>query len=314
MTALRRNFLLFGALLAVAAGVTPAPGQVVGQIASPAAAPAGGAVQAASIPDLSGSWRHMSLPGFEPLPSGPRPVTNRSRFNGVSNYNQLVGDYTNPILKPWAAEVVKKYGELSLKGITFPSPANQCWPEPVPYIYKNFGVLVIQQPQRVLFLYDEAQEFRSVRLNEQHPKDIVPSWHGDSVGHYDGDTLVVDTVGIKADRRYAMIDLFGTPYTHALHIVERYRVIDYETAKEALERDRRENMLPPGSINPNYRGKHLQLLFTIQDDNVFTTPWSATITYRGFGADWQEIVCAENIQEYYNNKESDVPRADKPDF
>jgi hypothetical protein len=292
-----------------AAAATPALGQTI----TPAAGPAGGAMQG-SIPDVSGVWRHMSLPGFEPLPSGPRPVTNRSRSNGVSNYNQLVGDYTNPILKPQAAATVKKLGELSLQGVTFPSPANQCWPEPVPYIYKNFGVLILQQPREVTFLYDEAQEFRKVRLNQSHPAQVTPSWHGDSIGHYEGDTLVVDTVGIKVDRPYAMIDLFGTPYTKALHVVERYRVIDYETAKEGLERDKRENMLPPGSINPNYQGKHLQLYFTVEDDGVFTTPWSATITYRGGATDWQEIVCAENTHEYYNNKDSDVPKADKPDF
>ena len=55
----------------------------------------------------------------------------------MSNYDQLVGDYTNPILQPWAAEVVKKYGEISLAGITFPNPSNQCWPEPVPFIFKH---------------------------------------------------------------------------------------------------------------------------------------------------------------------------------
>jgi len=307
MTTRARDFLLVVTLAASAA--TPAPAQTT----APATGPAGSAAQG-SIPDISGVWRHMSLPGFEPLPSGPRPVTNRSRNNGVSNYNQLVGDYTNPILKPDAAAKIKKLGELSLQGVTFPSPANQCWPEPVPYIYKNFGVLILQQPHEVTLLYDEAQEFRKVRLNEAHPAQVTPSWHGDSVGHYEGDTLVVDTVGINADRPYAMIDLFGTPYTKALHVVERYRMIDYETAKEGLERDKRENMLPPGSINPNYKGKHLQLYFTIEDEGVFTMPWSATITYRGGTTDWQEIVCAENTHEYYNNKDSDIPKADKPDF
>ena len=82
-----------------------------------------------------------------PLPSrlraagvGSRPGDEQvARANGVSNYNQLVGDYTNPILKPEAAEIVKKHGELSLAGVTYPNPANQCWPEPVPFIYKNFG-------------------------------------------------------------------------------------------------------------------------------------------------------------------------------
>jgi len=52
----------------------------------------------------------------------------------VSNYGELVGDHTNPILQPWAAEVVKKKGELSLAGVTFPSPSNQCWPEAVPFL------------------------------------------------------------------------------------------------------------------------------------------------------------------------------------
>jgi hypothetical protein len=94
------------------------------------------AAQTAAIPDFSGIWWHPSLPGFEPLASGPTSVTNRSRRNGVSNYDQLVGDYTNPILKPEAAEIVKKHGELSLAGVTYPNPANQCWPEPVPFIIR----------------------------------------------------------------------------------------------------------------------------------------------------------------------------------
>jgi hypothetical protein len=58
---------------------------------------------------------------------GPGPVTNRSRREGVSDTYQLVGDYTNPILKPAAAEIVKQHGEISLRGIPYPTPSNQCW-------------------------------------------------------------------------------------------------------------------------------------------------------------------------------------------
>ena len=90
----------------------------------------GGSSGDASLRANGGAWWHPSLPGFEPPSSGPGPVTNRSRRNGISNYDQLVGDYSNPILKPATAEIVKKFGELSLSGVTFPSPANQCWPEP----------------------------------------------------------------------------------------------------------------------------------------------------------------------------------------
>jgi hypothetical protein len=63
-----------------------------------------------------------------------------------------------------------------------------------------------------------------------------------SVGHYEGDTLVIDTVGIKTDRPFAMIDWYGTPYTEALHVVERYRLLDYKAAKEELARNAKENL------------------------------------------------------------------------
>jgi hypothetical protein len=67
-------------------------------------------------------------------------------------------------------------------------------------------------------------------------------------------------------------------------------------------------------IDRNYRGKHLQLHFTVEDPGVFTMPWTATITYGRGSEEWPETVCAENTHEYYNNKDSDVPTAQKPDF
>jgi hypothetical protein len=304
----RRWELLLLVTLA-AAVAAPAAGQTVASV--PGAA---GTQGAASIPDFSGIWWHPSLPGFEPPASGPGPVTNRSRSNGVSNYDQLVGDHTNPVLKPESAEIVKQFGELSLRGVTFPSPANQCWPEPVPYIYKNFAIQIFQQPDRITIIYDQDHEVRHVRMNQSHPAQVTPSWYGDSVGHYEGDTLVIDTVGTRTDRPFPMIDLYGTPYTEKLHVVERYRLLDYEDAKEGLARDAKENRRAPVGIDRNYRGKHLQLHFTVEDAGVFTMPWSATITYGRGSNDWPETVCAENRHEYYNNRDSDVPTAEKPDF
>jgi MFS family permease len=74
---------------------------------------------------------------------------------------------------------------------------------------------------------------RQVRLNGSYLAQVTPSWYGDSVGHYDGDVLVVDTVGIRSLRPFAMVDVYGTPYTDSLHVVERYRLIDREAAIEA---------------------------------------------------------------------------------
>ena len=316
MNVRRRTLLLL--VLSAAAAATSALGQTV----APAVGPANSGTQGtSSSPDFSGVWVHPFWPGFDPPLSGPGPVVNRSRrLDGAGNSNQLVGDYTNPILKPQAAEIVKKHGEISLRGVTYPTPANQCWPQPVPYILWTIGVQLLQQSNKVTILYSNPDhEFRQVRLNEAHPAQVTPSWYGDSVGHYEGDTLVIDTVGIKSGRPFAMADIYGTPYTGALHVVERYRLIDYEAAMAAQERTLKENIriLVNDSgltFDPSYRGKALQLQFTVEDEGVFTMPWSATMTYRRALGAWPEFVCAENIREYYYNKDSEVPKADKPDF
>jgi hypothetical protein len=104
--------------------------------------------------------------------------------------------------------------------------------------------------------------------------------------------------------------------------VERYRLLDYAAAKEAEEWGERENFRIPASDtgfarNPNYRGKGLLLQLTVEDEGVFTRPWSATITYRrpliSFG-EWPELVCAESARVYFPEKNVAIPTADKPDF
>jgi hypothetical protein len=68
---------------------------------------------------------------------------------------------------------------------------------------------------------------------------VIPSWYGDSVGHYEGDTLVIDTVGIKIGP-FSMVDWYGTPHAEALHVVERYRLLE-QAAKVYWERNAKEN-------------------------------------------------------------------------
>jgi hypothetical protein len=302
----RRNYAFLAAL--AAAAVTPGSGQ--------------SASVDTVIPDFSGQWDHPALPGFEPLASGPTSLTNRSRRDGVSNPVRLVGDYTNPILKPEASEIVKKFGERSLAGIGYPTPRNQCWPGGLPFEFTNNGMQMVQKPDEILIVYRLDHQIRHVHMNRPHPASIAPSWYGDSVGHYEGDTLVVDTVGIRIGP-FAMVDWFGTPHTPALHVVERYRVLSYEESKEGLARNAKENAIPDFRVNPNDTGKHLQLLFTVEDEGVFTTPWSATITYGkavpmpghlSEVSEWEEDVCPENPLKYGTEKDAQVPTASKPDF
>ena len=307
----RRDFISL-VPLAIAA-VTPAWGQAV----EFTVAPASGTHTAAAIPDFSGTWAYQFCCGFQPPLSGPGPVANRSRRNDASDRYQYIGDYTNPILKPAAAEVVKRHGELESGGVPLPTPRNHCWPEGVPFIFSNFGMQILQQPDKLTILYDHDHQVRHVRLNQPHPAQVTPSWYGDSVGHYDGDTLVIDTIGIKIGP-FSMIDWYGTPYTEALHVVERYRLIDNEAAKEAEERGVRVVGRVGGgnglALDPSYRDEALQLQFTVEDEGVFTMPWSATITRRRSSSEWPEFVCVENPHGYFPGKHAAVPTADTPDF
>src|ERR1700722_3194499 len=237
MNTLRWNFFLLVTLAAAATTLA------LGQMAPPAVGAASDGSQGASaIPDFSGTWVHPYFPGIEPPLSGPGPVRNRLRRPNGTGATQLVGDYSNPILKPEAAAVVKRHGEISLSNAVYPTPSNRCWPSGVPYIFFQHGIQMLQRGERITLLYWRNHEVRQVRMNAPHPAQVTPSWYGDSVGHYEGDALVIDTVGVRVDRPFAMTDMYGTPYSPALHVVERYRLIDYDDARAAILRNSRENI------------------------------------------------------------------------
>jgi len=149
----RRNFIL--AILAVVVAAAAASPIVAQQQAPVGGAGAATAQSAPSIPDFTGAiWAHPML-GFESPLSGPGPVVNKRRTRtGTSDSNMLVGDYTNPILKPAAAEIVKKRGEISQSGLAFPDPDAMCMYEPVPYIFWNFEIQILQRPDKVTILYN----------------------------------------------------------------------------------------------------------------------------------------------------------------
>ena len=282
--------------------------------------PATGAENAAPVPEFAGPWARNSF-NFEPLPSGPVPLVNLKRLaDGTGDPGQLVGDYKNPILKPEVADIVKKKGEISISGVAYPDPSNHCAPYAPPFNYAmQLGMQILPRKDAITIIYSQDDQVRHVRLNGSHPARVTPSAMGDSVGHYEGDTLVVDTVGIETGHPYTMVDRYGTPHSEALHVVERYRLIDGMEAKQAQDvYEKREGRVGgrPGAmgIDPDTNLKGLQVQVTIEDPKVFTTPWSANVTYRRTKDNWQEQVCAENPVEYPSGKLTEVPQADKPDF
>src|SRR5712672_2606671 len=148
------------------------------------------AQSASAIPDLSGVWGRNTI-DFSAPATGKGPLKNIS-----GSRNVMVGDYNDPMLKPWAAEIIKRNGEIAKTGDAFPTAHNQCWPEPPPYILGNQQLQILQQKDQVTLLFSHSSQVRHVRLNVSHPAHVTPSWYGDSIARYEGDTLVVDTVGI----------------------------------------------------------------------------------------------------------------------
>jgi hypothetical protein len=280
-------------------------------------APAGAADK---VPEMGGLWGRASLNLEQPL-TGPGPIVNIMRTpDGTMDMNKLVGDYNSPILKPEAAAILKRRGEDSLKGVVSRDPHNQCRPEPPPYIFAvQFAFEMVQGKDEVALIYSHDNKVRHVRLNATHPAHVVPTGQGDSVGHYEGDELVVDTVGIEVTPISAL-DWMGTPHSSQLHVIERYRLIDQEEAKAAAKRhdlQYRKNPRPNPNgiaIDPNYKGKGLQIELTVDDPGMFTMPWQALVTYqRALGELW-EMRCAENFHEYYANADAPIPQATRPDF
>jgi hypothetical protein len=152
--------------------------------------------------------------------------------------------------------------------------------------FMNIGglqpVFFIQTPKQVWMIFSGDQQVRRVYLDAPHSANPKPSWYGESVGHYDGDTLVIDTIGMN-DKTF--VDYYRTPHTTKLHVVERWKMID--------------------------NGQRLEVTFTVEDPDTYYEPWSGIRRYRRVQQEMAEEVCAENNAHLF---EYHIPVADKPDF
>jgi hypothetical protein len=141
--------------------------------------------------------------------------------NGQATYR--VPDATNPNLQPWVKQELEKQRAKVLAGEIGQTPRWSCKPGGVPgfSLFVVEPVYIVQGPKKVLLIYQGNQEVRHIYLNTQHTQNPTPSWYGESIGWYEGDELVVDTIGLSPK---AVIDNYQTPHTDKLHVVERYRV------------------------------------------------------------------------------------------
>ena len=174
---------------------------------------------------------------------------------------------------------------------------------------------MFQQPDRITMIYRQGHEVRHVRMNQPHPAQVTPSWYGDSVGHYEGDTLVIDTVGIKIGP-FAMVDMYGTPHTGRCTWWNDIGCIDYDDAKEAhgTQRQRRMSASSRSASTPTTGARCCS--------SISRSRMKASSPCRGRrpspigapSANGRNLICAENRNEPTARKESAVPTADKPDF
>ena len=161
-----------------------------------------------------------------------------------------------------------------------------CMPSGVPHILNSGdAIMILQTPTEVMFLYSRDHHVRRVYLNEKHSDDLGHKWWGESVGHYEGDTLVIDTMG---QTNIPDTNRFGTPHSHEIRVVERYRISDDGTTLEGH--------------------------FTVEDPIAFRMPWSARADYVVDDYMYLENVCAESQRQYWPGREITLPTDDTPDF
>lgn len=294
------RWALAGAAAAVCAGVTPAS-----------------AVPPDFAPNPGVSW--LADPGgFKPPASGAGPVQDDPKHPTITNDDYRltgkqptfpVADLSNPILQPWVRDALRRHNEQIFAGKSGLGPRQSCWPVGTPALL-IVGVFrpiyIVQSPREVLMTWQLDHQYRHIYLDVPHSRNVKPSWFGESVGHYEGDTLVVDTIGISEK---AVMDDYLTPHSSSLHVVERYRMTN--------------------------NGKDMEVQLHVEDAGAFTMPWNAVqhfhrlepgisentlaiqndpTTGRSVAGPLQEESCAENAKPLFTDQELPIPQANTPDF
>jgi len=265
-------------------------------------------------PNSSAGWFAYKRE-FIPPASGAGPVQADPAHRGVTNDefratgrqpSMAVADLDNPILQPWARAKVRERNELVLAGKQVFSMHASCWPVGVPHFLlepMTRPMYIVQGSREVVMILTSFNDVRRIFLADKHSDNVKISWHGESIGHYEGDTLVVDTIGLD-DR--TSVDGFQTPHTTQLHVVERWRMIE--------------------------GGEILEATVHVEDPGAYTMPWNAIQRYRRFEAvatknagsliqlatpeegPLTEAICAENPNSFMGMPHHPLPQAMAPDF
>jgi hypothetical protein len=255
------------------------------------------AISLGAPPDKTTQYLHARMfneymppvSGIGPISDGPaHPFYNNpvARIVG-KNSSYRVADLNSEAAKnvmPWAIEALKKKNALTIVDKNGETRQARCWETGVPDIHEAPQALYFIQTPKEIVMY-QGGRVRRIYMNVPHTNNPSPSWYGESIGHYEGDTLVVDTIGLNT---VTFVDGYRTPHTTQEHVIERFRVIN--------------------------GGKALDVSFTVDDPGTFYKPWSARRPrYRANGR-MEEDTCAANNDDKFNLGFDPVPTAATPDF
>jgi len=212
--------------------------------------------QQGKTPDFNGVWRTITPP------AAPREGTT---LRWVPGPGEL------PSFKPDYQAMFKKTQESRESGSEETEPVARCLPPGMPwFMFAEYGLEIVQARDKIAFFSEWMDAYRRVFLDgRKPPKDWDPSYNGFSMGHWEGDTLVVDTVSLRDD---TTLDKYGSPHSDATSIMERIRL----SAPDVLE-DK----------------------ITVTDSKAFTKPWEFTLSYRRSGAgndELRENTCTESLK------------------
>ncbi len=188
----------------------------------------------------------------------------------MERQNAITFSAKEPPLRPWAKEkfLAAKPGYGPRATPDSQDPILSCLPPGVPRIMLiPFPMRIVQIPGEVIMLFEYDHYARYIRMDRrEHAKGLNLTWMGDSIGRWEGDTLVVDTVGLN-DKTW--LDQVGHPHSDALHVVERIRRIDHDTLQDDL---------------------------TIDDPRAYTKPWTGRQVFT-LKPSWHllEYICEANM-------------------
>jgi hypothetical protein len=213
-------------------------------------------VVSAAKPDFSGTWERY-----------PDPYA-------VFTENAFAKDPPAPdggptLKQPYAREYkkfIQRKAEASRQGKPLADASTRCLPEGVPTIMGAiYPIEILQTPQQIVVLAEFLTQTRRIYLNEKMPafEDISPGYNGYSVGHWEGDTLVVQTIGVREDVRF-----YAIPHSEQMKVTERFRLTGPNSLENQVTIDDPAFLAKPYKFTFGYRrNSEYRIMEYICDNN-----------------------------------------------